>query len=1548
VKGTSDLPRVQVAPSTAAIVAAASPTWKTWVHDHLTRQEGYSPAFYTDGAYKEQCSVASILHPRVTVRDSAAAMIIKDNSISWKNKPVFAVHMAEGADVGTQSAFSMEYLALAMAMTTADGVSVKPVVSDAKAVLNILPDRKAELRNTRKKHSIPLAAMDRLLDGGARLPMHVKAHPEKHKPDRTTWTADDWGNFMADRAAAKDWDAFRSAGIQVIHQTVPAGQVLEDLLLPGQWYLSNKAGNPISLEGLREVIQKRRFHEYITTRDDYRLKRGDPIKWKSNTMEFAAEHAGMEKLTVAQRAVVVRRIWDKGWHGGNRCKDPRYKPDTEEYMLAQACDFCGDPDSADHWMQHCQHGPSDAVRQQTLLDINEQVMLQKGTICGPIAQNFQHLLHGSTEPARMWTGNFNDEQCEALQRGTKLVLSTDEATAIKLMLKQFMKIIHTGASVLWFTKIQHHGPAEVKVAPIPVVPTTQAMVAMLNPVMKLGTKAPKALKKKRSPLRPAPITAAAQLAELTAVPFIGPVQRHRKLVLPRPDPLVLQGLSTALATCAAGDILLDVHNLGVQARSFCTLLPGVWLDDQIIHAHLALLQMRNPRTMYLNLVLSQHLPPHRTTFDYDEVRHMYRTIALFDKDLILMPINITNTHWTLIAMDIVTKTISYYDSMRGNGQLYVDNALAYLRASAEARGLPFNDAEWTCDRHAAEAYPAQPNSFDCGIYVLMVADLLTARMPVNLLTLEAMARSRTHISMCLWEGSATALNTHAPYVFAPTPAPTSPTRMQARLSPQSTALTGPPTDSEIISSVLKSIITEVVKATRIPAWTVPMLAQTTLLTNPSVPPGLPTDSEEIRSVLNAIVTRVVRAPLPPGSKPKRGRKPAGGKILPTTTKRKNTKKGNTPYETLVKSVATPTLTQETQVIHDLTSAPSTPPHDLTPSLQPDSPAMSPRYDLTTDPTTTQQALTVYTTEILEQSAGTAPTGPKPKRKYTKKSKSLATTPSPELPIPPPSLAPSMSLPALSALPSSAVPSPTPPYVPTTVPTMHQHDSMVIPSDAPSPRLSQRVDRKSKPRSKPRSKHVEPVVPLLDRADRGSRNKFAIRDARTVRILTSKQLTRLRHLAPETCELAIGPSQQYDGGQELYLNQPTCTPGTTIAYYDGTLISAVEADKSTSKYIFKLDAGDGTFLYIDAEDPMCSYARYADDSLYDGTENAHWVPVGTGADTRLSLVATRAIKQGEPIRACYGWEYWYEPNLFTKVLMRQAFEGYIHYIRDDEEVQKAWAYAKMVGAEELLLAAWNGVRRDLLDNTGATHAVPSLEDTQDSTKDTACAAVMETSRTQPNATNGDEGSKPHTRATEEEIATRTARPDNGSGPARKKRKTSTSPDIRAHFAAVTPQSSTKTKRARDAQVRSHGEPSLKKLKARAAIPEFLSNFPWQQGTKRKRARTLLEEGAAASVGGAALSTVMNVLSGTFLPPLHVNVPNNCLPTRAPYLGPSLTLVTIPACGSTASTELTHLLPVLCVRTQLPVGLAEPVDHVNVVSLSSLPLGTTTISNPLNER
>ena len=51
-------------------------------------------------------------------------------------------------------------------------------------------------------------------------------------------------------------------------------------------------------------------------------------------------------------------------------------------------------------------------------------------------------------------------------------------------------------------------------------------------------------------------------------------------------------------------------------------------------------------------------------------------------------------------------------------------------------------------------------------------------------------------------------------------------------------------------------------------------------------------------------------------------------------------------------------------------------------------------------------------------------------------------------------------------------------------------------------------------------------------------------------------------------------------------------------------------------------------------------------------------------------------------------------------MKKAFRGYINYIKDDDDAQKAWDFAEHVALQDLLLTAWEGVRRDLL---------PSLDD-----------------------------------------------------------------------------------------------------------------------------------------------------------------------------------------------------------------------------------------------
>jgi hypothetical protein len=476
-------------------------------------------------------------------------------------------------------------------------------------------------------------------------------------------------------------------------------------------------------------------------------------------------------------------------------------------------------------------------------------------------------------------------------------------------------------------------------------------------------------------------------------------------------------------------------------------------------------------------------------------------------------------------------------------------------------------------------------------------------------------------------------------------------------------------------------------------------------------------------------------------------------------------------------------------------------------------------------------------------------------------------------------------------------------------------------------------------------------------------------------MPSAQLTRLL-LVPDTCSLAIGPSQQYDGGQELYLDQTSCQPGTIIAYYEGTELSDEEKDASSSRYIFTIPTGPDTVIHIDANDPNSCYARYADDSLYDGTENAHWVVIGTGSDTRLALVATEEILRGMPIRACYGWEYWFQPDLFPKDLMKKAFRGYINYIKDDDDAQKAWDFAEHVALQDLLLTAWEGVRRDLLpspddmvtelvDTPHSNNPTPNPTETfpvYDPTSDPTYTLPVLVAHTVSSqrlqglgvscATNstvtatkcGQDGEMaPGTEVTFED------RPASVPGPLTKKMKTCASTDIRAHFVAVPTQGNAKSKRPRDAQVHNQGEPSLKKQKAREAIAGLLCNCPWQPEVKqRKRKRTQLDEGAASAMeGDASLTspTLLHDMSDTVLPPLYLNkVPNDVL-TRAPPLGPRLNLITVNVSGSTATTEPTHVIPD---HTYFPASLALPVVPVHVVSLSSLPLGNTTVSHPLNER
>ena len=93
-----------------------------------------------------------------------------------------------------------------------------------------------------------------------------------------------------------------------------------------------------------------------------------------------------------------------------------------------------------------------------------------------------------------------------------------------------------------------------------------------------------------------------------------------------------------------------------------------------------------------------------------------------------------------------------------------------------------------------------------------------------------------------------------------------------------------------------------------------------------------------------------------------------------------------------------------------------------------------------------------------------------------------------------------------------------------------------------------------------------------RSTRSTRNTSVQYSELSPRRLPSSKLRRLEGVAMDSCTLVVGPSQQYEGRSELYLDQKSCKPGTVLAYYTGRVLTEAEKDASESRYIFEVPTG----------------------------------------------------------------------------------------------------------------------------------------------------------------------------------------------------------------------------------------------------------------------------------------------------------------------------------------------------------------------------------------
>jgi len=117
---------------------------------------------------------------------------------------------------------------------------------------------------------------------------------------------------------------------------------------------------------------------------------------------------------------------------------------------------------------------------------------------------------------------------------------------------------------------------------------------------------------------------------------------------------------------------------------------------------------------------------------YEEVHRWSKKLDIFKKSMLYFPINISNTHWTLLIVFMQMKQIHYYDSKRGKGSKYLKAIKRWIMDEAiyKKKISDYNMSEWNvfdCESNV----PLQENDVDCGVFALLCADFISDRLPLS-------------------------------------------------------------------------------------------------------------------------------------------------------------------------------------------------------------------------------------------------------------------------------------------------------------------------------------------------------------------------------------------------------------------------------------------------------------------------------------------------------------------------------------------------------------------------------------------------------------------------------------------------------------------------------------------------------------------------------------------------------------------------------------------------------------------------------------------------
>jgi sentrin-specific protease 1 len=216
-------------------------------------------------------------------------------------------------------------------------------------------------------------------------------------------------------------------------------------------------------------------------------------------------------------------------------------------------------------------------------------------------------------------------------------------------------------------------------------------------------------------------------------------------------------------------VLIEKFNIPMTKDKFSCLLPSTWLNDEVINFYMSILQERDDNLVtefnknqkdekakkltshYFNSFFFTKLLENGI-YNYANVKRWSRKFDIFSKEKVFIPVNLHNTHWTLVVIYIQKKEIHYYDSMSGSGKTYLDASLQWLiDEGKEKKNLIIKREEWKLfdkENHV----PQQRNGYDCGMFTILCADYCSDDLPLKY-NQQEMLDNRYRIGAAILRGS---------------------------------------------------------------------------------------------------------------------------------------------------------------------------------------------------------------------------------------------------------------------------------------------------------------------------------------------------------------------------------------------------------------------------------------------------------------------------------------------------------------------------------------------------------------------------------------------------------------------------------------------------------------------------------------------------------------------------------------------------------------------------------------------------------------------------